>query len=112
MFTVAGITNEDFADREPASRLADALDEQMLAQPAGAALRVLMYAVDGTEAETLNGLRQRYAQQGAFHQFYYLNEAAAQACARFGIDLRALDVIDDQALPAARAVLLDRPYVP
>lgn len=113
MFTVIGVTTEDFTNGDPSRRLTNALDEQMrLARPAGPALRVVAYAVDGTDADTLDGLRQRYAQHGAFHQFFYFNEAASQACHRFGIDLRALEVVNDQAVPVARAVLLDRLYVP
>jgi hypothetical protein len=57
---------------------------------------------------TLEGLRRRYEPQGRFHQFYYFNEAASQACADFGINLNTLQMIDDQDVPTTRATLLDR----
>jgi hypothetical protein len=40
---------------------------------------------------------------------YYFNEAA---CAEFDIDLRVLETLNDEAVPQARATLLNRPYVP
>jgi hypothetical protein len=114
MFTVIGVTNADYANgNDPAVLLGNALDAQMqAAPPAGPALRVLAYAVDGTNMETLEGLRHHYEPQGRFHQFYYFNEAAAQACRDFEIELRIMEVVNDQAVPAARAVLLDRMYAP
>ena len=62
--------------------------------------------------QLLERLRQQYAPQGEFHQFYYFNEAASQACANCGIDLPVLEVVNDQVVPVARAVLLERMYVP
>ncbi len=112
MFTVLGITAEDLAEADPTRRLSGMLDAQFAnARPAGPALRAIAYAVDGTDA-ILSALREKYAQQGEFSQFYYFNEAAMQACRRFDIALRELEVINEQEVPAARANLLDRIYDP
>ena len=114
MFSVVGVTKEDYVTgNEPARRLGDALYEQLLAErPSGPAVTVVVYSVDGTAMETLAALRDRYQERGRFHQFYYFNEAACDASAEFGIELRILETINDDAVPQARATLLNRPYVP
>jgi len=114
MFSVVGVTNEDYATGdEPARRLGDALDQQLVAErPSGPAVTIVVYSVDSTAMETLAALRDRYQEHGRFHQFYYFNEAACDACAEFDIDLRVLETLNEEAVPQARATLLNRPYVP
>jgi hypothetical protein len=113
MFKVVGVSSEDYVTgNEPARHLADALNEKLLAkQPGSPAVTIMVYSVDGTAIETLAALRDRYQEHGKFYQFYYFNEAACDACAEFGIDLRVLETLSDEAVPQARVTLLDRPYV-
>jgi hypothetical protein len=114
-FAVVGVAWEAAGpDRNPRLRLAEALRKQLTRvnfrhtnmKPA------IVYGNDRTDTHTLPALRKKYRASGRFCEFLFFGETSRAACKQFGIRLKILDMVEEDALPGCRITVVHEPYFP
>ena len=116
-FGVVGVTWEDVAagpDHNPHQRLAQELKKQLTRVNFRHTdmKQALVYGDGGADAEALQMLRKKYRDRGRFCEFAFFSETSRAACAQFSIELKILDFVELDFIPAHSVVLLQEPYFP
>jgi hypothetical protein len=114
-FAVVGVAWEAVGpDRNPHLRLAEALKKQLTRVNFRHTnmRQAVVYGNDRIDTHILPALRKKYRSSGRFCEFLFLNEASRAACEQFGIRLKILDMVEEDAIPGRRVAVIDEPYFP
>ena len=114
-FAVVGVAWEAAGpDRNPRMRLAEALKRQLTRVNFRHTnmRQAIVYGNDQTDTHTLSALRKKYRSSGRFCEFLFFNEASRAACEQFGIRLKILDMVEEDAIPGRRVAVIHESYFP
>ena len=114
-FAVVGVAWEAAGpDRNPRLRLAEALRQQLTRVNFRHTnmKRAIVYGNDRTDTHTLPALRKKYRTSGRFCEFLFFGETSRAACKQFGIRLKILDMVEEDAIPGCRITVIHEPYFP
>lgn len=74
--------------------------------------QAVVYGNDQTDTHTLPALRKKYRAGGRFCEFLFFGETSRAACEQFGIRLKILDMVEEDAIPGRRITVIREPYFP